>query len=448
MVLSIINLPKRKWSKMFVALFLVHGALFGIALSNYIQWQSVNFIIGLLAIPLVSEIHYGKKSNRYGILALLFGVITFYFSITTLLFFTFLFGFLFLIESFYGKTNLLLLLTLLFLSPIFQYFINVFSFPIRLELTRVAGKILEFISQNSKVQGNIIFHNGHEFAVDPECMGLNMLVLSMIATLIFAAHWQKKKRRQLSLAPIALLLIAVVFLNSCANLLRIVCMVYFEILPGTVAHELIGIVFFVIYVLIPISFLANRIIKRWGRDLIQYEQPIPRKGTWILLHFALLVVCSWCCYIKLRSEGEPLALAPVTELNGYTIQQMPQQVIKLEKAGSLVYLKRIAAFYNADHTPYICWRGSGYSFHQIERSKLGSMNTYWGKLENDHETLYTAWWYQRNDECTTDQLTWRWAMLKGGENYSVVNVTAATKEDLVKEISLIVNKRPFVQLLK
>src|SRR5688572_20124678 len=160
-----------------VAVLILYAALFTATLNSYIQWQSVNFITGLIAIPLIVKFTKETKSNRYGIFALIFGLISLLLPINTILYFAFLFSFLFVIESFCGKTNLLLLFLLIFLSPVFRYFINVFSFPIRLQLTQWAGAIMNMIGIENQVQGNMIFCRGNQFSVDPTCMGLNMLLL-------------------------------------------------------------------------------------------------------------------------------------------------------------------------------------------------------------------------------------------------------------------------------
>src|SRR4026207_625525 len=109
-----------------IAVLLLYAALFTATLNSYIQWQSVNFITGIIAIPLIVKFTKGTRSNRYGIFALLFGLISLLLPINTILYFAFMFSFLFVIEAFYRKTDLLLLFLLIFLSPVFQYFINVF----------------------------------------------------------------------------------------------------------------------------------------------------------------------------------------------------------------------------------------------------------------------------------------------------------------------------------
>jgi XrtN system VIT domain protein len=58
-----------------------------------------------------------------------------------------------------------------------------------------------------------------------------------------------------------------------------------------------------------------------------------------------------------------------------------------------------------------------------------------------------VWWYDNGSLRTIDQMTWRWAALKGGKNFSLVNVTAESREILDKEIEDIVYGNRLQKLL-
>ena len=113
-------------------------------------------------------------------------------------------------------------------------------------------------------------------------------------------------------------------------------------------------------------------------------------------------------------------------------------------AGRITYTNRhmIPGFYSADHNPMICWKGSGYEFVQVQEQVVNGTKMYTARLQNKTELLYTAWWYDNGQKRTVNQLAWRWDALKRNTNYSVVNVTAASKEHLDREVKKIQDNNP------
>jgi exosortase N len=451
MLAANIKLPEIKLKITVIALLVIYMVLFTITLNTYIHWQSVNFITGLLALPVVANVSAGNMSYRYGVVAILFAVIAMLLPVNTILYFTFLFAVLFVIESYYGKTNIFIPVILVFLSPVFQYFINVFSFPIRLQLTAWAGSIMNSIGMDNVVQGNMILHKGNEFSVDPACMGLNMLQLSFIVGVVLMAHFRQRTSKNFSWTGIALVFSMVLLLNVIANLLRMICIVQFTILPETLLHDITGLVFFLAYIILPLYFLVKKMASRikTGKKTDQHRtvRSMPAKKIWSI-NLLLLILLSISSFKNIELKDRPVENWGTTPcVKGYTVQCLPQQVLKLEKKGSLVYIKKIPAFYNADHTPYICWRGSGYSFQHIEKQLIGTYMVYAGKLKKDKDELFTAWWYQSREKSTVNQFSWRWDMLMGKGNYYVMNVTTSNREDLVREVGTILNDHPFSHLV-
>jgi hypothetical protein len=96
----------------------------------------------------------------------------------------------------------------------------------------------------------------------------------------------------------------------------------------------------------------------------------------------------------------------------------------------------------------ICWRGSGYTFQQVEKQVIAGTMVYSGLLLNDKEKFYTAWWYDNGTTRTIEQLTWRWDVLKGATTYSIVNVTSPGKEQLIKEVQVILTDNRLQTLLR
>src|SRR4030095_4690779 len=171
------------------------------------------------------------------------------------------------VESFYGRLNHLPFFVAIFMSPVFQYFSNIFSFPIRLQLTAWAGQLFSFMGVNLEVEGNIILYRGNEFSVDPACMGINMTITALLLGLMIIAFYQKRLSKRINLALITAILISILFLNIFSNLIRIVCLVQFNILPGTLLHELTGVFCLFLYVMLPTSLLIKCIKCRFGKPV-------------------------------------------------------------------------------------------------------------------------------------------------------------------------------------
>ena len=113
----------------------------------------------------------------------------------------------------------------------------------------------------------------------------------------------------------------------------------------------------------------------------------------------------------------------------------------------MVYVKPIPGFYYTDHTPSICWEGSGYTFTTLRVSAFAGIPVFEGILEKGRETLYTAWWYDNGARQTINPFDWRWDCFRGGAPYAVVNVTSATRPQLEMEIVRILKTHPFLPLL-
>ena len=102
----------------------------------------------------------------------------------------------------------------------------------------------------------------------------------------------------------------------------------------------------------------------------------------------------------------------------------------------LVYVKSIPGWYSTEHTPLICWRGSGYEFGKVWEQKASGTACYAGVLEKKGEpSLYTAWWFDNGQEQTIAQARWRWLDAGGAPGFSLVNVTARDRQTLENQIN-------------
>jgi exosortase N len=434
-----------------LGLYLVYAIVILIVLHAYIKWQSVNVVLGLLALPLVTVIQpQNYKNIRYGTGAALFALLTVLLPLKTLLYFTVAFACFFVTENFLGKINLLPLGVVGLMSPVFQFVADEFSVPIRLQLTSWAGSVMSCIQDNITVKGNVIVSNGNEFLVDPACMGLNMMVTSLLLQLIIIAMYQRKHQLQLGWWQVVGMLAVSFALNIVSNLFRIICLVWFNILPGTTMHELTGIFCLLVYVVIPMVWLTQLVIKYKGR-VTSITQTNTTPVLWrsvLRIHLVLFVIISWAaCKTVLNDRKTADTTAAVVAVDGYQTERVTAEIVKLQNNESLVYVKNIPDFFSADHHPMICWKGSGYSFSKMQQEAIGGQQVYTALLINGNEQLYTGWWYDNGVEHTIEQVSWRYKMLVGEKPFSVVNVTAGSKQQLIREIEGIIRTNRLKLLL-
>src|SRR6185369_14167819 len=124
------------------------------------------------------------RSARFGYAAFVLLLLGILLPVHTVLYLAISFALLFLVEYFYGKNGFLPLLVLALMSPAVQYLIDVFSFPIRLKLTSLAGSFFNAVGISSIARGNLIIQGRSEFSVDPGCMGLNMMQASLLLAIM------------------------------------------------------------------------------------------------------------------------------------------------------------------------------------------------------------------------------------------------------------------------
>lgn len=406
-------------------------------LNDYILWGSVNFLIGLGALPLMlGQVVAGQGSRRFGWLALLFALAGLLMPVKTALYMSLCCVLLFLFESSRGRITVLPLLTLFFMSPVFQYFAHVFSFPVRLWLTEVAGNLLRVTGMPVKVAGNIISGSGTEFAVDPACMGLNMLVTSLLCGLILFAFYQKQYKLRLGLGWVLSGLGILFLLNVAANLCRIVLLVRFHLMPESSMHGFSGIICLVVYVLIPGALLCRMLVKKAGCAIPPINQGVGTDRKAGMLHILLLPLMIITAFrLHQHKAAAPRGNLPVAA--GYTVSWYDQEVIKMENKQALIYLKPLKGFIYTDHNPLLCWSGSGYTFANVEERLWSGIPLFTGVLQKGKEQLYTAWWYENGSTSTVSQWTWRWQMLKGDAPFTIINVTAADPLALQAEVARI-----------
>ena len=414
-------------------------------LAFYLQ-PEINLILGLMLTPFVFRIRSkGVLSWRYAVAA---GVSLALFGWLHMQIF-FLLGvgmtILFILESRVGKMGPLPFLLICLLSPVLQYLVTVFTFPLRLEWSRLAAKGLSLAGQAVSVQGNVFTLNGHEFSVDPACLGLNTIITGLIFTTLMLAFAEKKHNRPLPFWMVMGLYSLAGMLLLVSNLFRIICLVLFHSMPESLSHELIGLFCLVVYVLGPIYW----VISMWGKKNKQggiqdkwekgekqgHVSPQTPKGIFLAAAVLLILVIGWFNWHRdaFRNEPKDAAFASL-EVPGMTKVLQENGIARFESDSLLMYLKPPARFWGADHTPAICWRGSGYNFTYIRQEEVNGHCIYLAKLQKEDHSLHTAWWYDNGSHRTCSQLDWRFRTAKGQSPFRLVNLASQDLAGLLKAV--------------
>jgi len=425
---------------------------FLVSFQNLMFYKIIDFqlFITLIFIPFVLYVRQkDKKKIRFGLFAIL--LLLFYpiLKVQSLFFFGFVFFLLFLVEFTYGKLNNLPFFLMLLLSPLASFVFNTFGFPIRLYITELAYNILSFVYTDISFAGNIIYVGKESYKVAPECMGLNLLTTGFILTIYVISRFEKESKKIANFGQIISILFIALLLIIMSNLFRIVGIVIFKAAPETLVHELLGIFSLLVYVVLPIYIIIKKVFRFNG--IIEEKQNFDLKKNetknTILLFFdkyKFLIVSTLIILLlailnffrdEFRNNSTDKAALDI-EMQGFEKEIVNQNIIQFKNQSTLIYIKPSVQFYGADHTPIICWKGSGYEFSEEKIIHINEYEIYFSVLTaNNGENLYTAWWYDNGKHKTISQLEWRWKMLLGSEPYRLVNVTCVSHEELKIETS-------------
>jgi exosortase N len=397
-----------------------------------------NVLIGIILFPFALFIQSTTRFNYlYLLFLIVFVTLALLYHLKIFYFFAMVFYLLFAIELVMGRINTLILFLVGVMSPIFLQVAVILGFPIRLKLSEWAGGLLQLAGMNIQVEGNMMVLDGFSFTVDEACMGLNMLAISLLAgVFVLAAHY-KSTQRKLSFPWLLLFFLTAFALNVSSNLFRIMMLLVFKILPENIMHEIVGIAGLVLYVMMPLYFLGKGMMSRYGTALVS-QHPfvrLSRSKQIMLAAMGVIIVAIGFTINPARAEAEIPHAA--VQMKGMTPVQMDGGISKLMDDELLIYVKPIPEFFSAEHTPLICWKGSGYHFKKVDQTTISGRAIYYGTLAKGDELLYTAWWYSNGSTETIDQLQWRAAMFKGGERFCIVNVTAKEEQLLLQKLRLI-----------
>lgn len=410
-------------------------------LSGYLIWD-ITLYIGMAIIPYVCHIESRSRSLRFLIPALLFTLLAIFIPAKSTLFFTLVFTILLLFENFMGKISLNFFFVLILLSPLFKFFSDTLSFPLRLWLSDTVAKTITLAGIPARAAGNIITIDGYDFYIDQACAGLNMLSISLLICLFILSYHQKKNKKSLSFYNLLAMLILTFLLNIVSNFFRIMMIVIFKIMPGTAMHDLVGMCTLIVYVILPLIAFSGHFVQRFGKIKLEKEdQATAHFLKYPVLHFMFFGIV---IFLSIHSsENVPAAHnnSKYIALKGYQKTFLQNNVLKFENKEALIYMKP-TSFYAPEHNPMICWTGSGYEFQLIKKEIINGTEIYTGTLVKGKDKIYASWWFDNGNLKTINQFQWRWNAARGDKEFYLVNVNASKSEDL-KRITETLLPSPF-----
>lgn len=414
-------------------------------LAFYVRFD-FNFLLLLLVLPFVIRKQDNTKSIRYGIIAIVLLLLYPFLKLSSIFFFAFICSLFFIYEYQYGKLSTIPLFLVIIVSPVAIFLSEVIGFEIRLWLTKIAANILQFINDDFNYSGNIILIGKNEFHVDTECMGLKMVLLSMFITLIFITSQQQKKNGLINIFFIALSLIISYVLVVISNLARIILIALFQSPPETFSHELIGIICFIVYVVLPLWYIVKILPIRKKERTNENESKINRLvfGSFVivlLFFFSLFKFTS--LGTKENAKQNNISLDYFAADFSCSIEEY--NVRKLINEDYLIYIKPATSFYTADHSPIICWKGSGYKVIKEQIISSKGKKVYYSELKKNNDILYSTWWYDCGDDKTISQYRWRFKNLINGDDYHLINVISDNRDNLILKTDKLLTENIFCE---
>jgi exosortase N len=442
--MNVLTIIRNNHEKALLLLLASMGVLGGMFAFSFAYFSNTNVLIGAFLFPF-SLLVVGPKRNNFIYILLLgvFATLAFVYEVRIFYFFALSFYFLWLAEMFIGRLSTLVLFLIVFMSPFFIQVVTILGFPLRLMLSTYSGVLLNAAGTNVEVQGNVMIVNGEMFSVDDACMGLNMLAISMLMGVFVLAYRYKTSGTTVSFYACTFFFSVVFILNLITNVIRIIVLVYFRIPPEHPMHEFIGVLCLVTYVMIPLHFLGAWLVRKYGA--LKNEQVslsmTNRSNAPFMIFLAVAILFVGNSIDKDRDSK--VAHANV-HFGAIVPERLKDGVTKIATDDLLIYVKAIPEFFTGEHTPLMCWKGSGYEFAGISTVAVKDLRVYKGTLVSGGNTLHTAWWFSNGDVNTISQLDWRMRMLKGETRFCLVNVTASEEDMLMKAVTLMLTTDPIL----
>ncbi|OYU95592.1 MAG: exosortase N [Bacteroidetes bacterium B1(2017)] len=403
---------------------------------NYFLF-SFQIALGLIAFPVLIKPNSNQTFLlRYLYLSALFLVASWLSHLQVFLFMSWGCFLFFCLEWFWGAIGYLPLFFMACISPALYYVVAIFSFPLRLFLSKVACYLFSLAQWQVQNRGSyFILPSGQEFHIDEACVGLKMFGTGFIAALIVLAFREKKEAKRFSFLGVCLAMTSMLMLLILCNFIRILSLVLFHSMPGSMSHELIGIISLAVYALIPFYFISKFIpLKESVVKGLVLSSSYHKKYIPLLLLVCFIVTTYYLGLLRTQSKRD-LALEQLN-LPGFSKKEKEDGVMEFKNDSVLLYIKPAIQAFEGGHPPQICWRASGFELANFSEQKIGSYSFMMGTLKKDSHIHYTAWWYDNGIQKTAQEWEWR---RHAANPFRVVNVNALDSAVLLREVSYYLN---------
>ena len=431
----------KPWAPRLLLAFFAAVAVFWMR-AGYLQ-NDPTFVAGLAVLVFSTVVRQpGVGSWRFAVWSMLCFGLALAIPARTFHFLSLVFAAGFVFENLKGKINEAPVLTAFLLTAVFKTMSIVLGFAIRLELSQNAAAALRLLGKDATADGNFIRFEGQDFSVDPACMGLQMVDVSFLFGFFLLGMLERRTGKYLSWPALLGVVLGLGLLNLIFNQLRIIFLVLFHILPENPMHDAVGLLGLAMYVFAPAWFGIRWLFRQYGRSgaakAVAAPKPLDRRLQ-MAAQCALFVAIGWLALSETDATSSHVNnITPITPRGlpaGCTGETLQDGVVKYASGSLLIYVKPIRGFYSTEHSPLICWQGSGYAFGKVREQQVNGKTCYTGTLEKKGSpTLYTAWWFDNGQTQTVDQFRWRWLDIGGAPGFSLVNVTAANPAALEQQL--------------
>jgi len=396
---------------------------------------SFQIILGLLVLPFLikpDKTHIGNC--KYAAFAFVFLVLGLFSNLQVFVFLSWGCFLFFLIEWFWGSLGFLPLFFLGCIAPALYYVVNIFSFPLRLQLSAVACELYAYAGVVVENKGSyFVLPNGNSFHIDEGCVGLKMFGTGFIAAILILGIKEKQTGKPCSFFTVALSMLVMLLLLVVCNFMRILVLVLFRSMPNTASHEVIGIVSLLVYAILPFYFLVKLLPKNVRRN----QALIPKSEVtlkYLLPSTMLILLFGSTLYFSLvRTENKRDLALEKLEIIGFTKTFKDDGVMEFKNDSLLMYIKPAIRAFEGGHPPQICWKASGFELQDFGERKLGNHSYMFGVLKKGNHVQYTAWWYDNAKIKTIHEWEWR---RRNESPFRVINLNSLDSAYLLKSVKI------------
>jgi exosortase N len=402
---------------------------------------SFQIILGLLVLPFLVKPNKTQTGNwRYAVFSgcfLLLGLIS---NLQVFVFLSWGCLLFFIIEWYWGALGYLPLFFLGCIAPALYYVVNIFSFPLRLQLSAVACQLYSYAGILVENKGSyFLLPNGSSFHIDEGCVGLKMFGTGLIAAVLLLAIKEKQSAKPFSFFAIAWSMFVMLVLLVLCNFMRILVLVLFRSMPNTASHEILGIVSLLVYAVLPFYFFIKILPQQSDQKQSFFSANQQSMKHLVPIVFLVVFFCSTFYFSSVRTENKRDIALEKLVMPGYTKTPKEDGVMEFKSDSLLIYIKPAIKAYEGGHPPQICWRASGFELENFSERKFENYSYMFGVLKKGPYIQYTAWWYDNGNIKTIHEWEWR---RRNESPFRVINLNALDSIFLVQSVERIINHSP------